>query len=44
MTYDTENNQEKINEESIQLPKKIAKIEIDDFLSHIIEDIKNTWE
>ncbi|MBA0734944.1 hypothetical protein Gogos_018832 [Gossypium gossypioides] len=28
----------------MQLLKKIADIEIDDFPSHIIEEIKNTWE
>ncbi|MBA0810347.1 hypothetical protein Gohar_002351, partial [Gossypium harknessii] len=29
------------DEESVQLLKKIADIEIDDFPSHIIEEIKN---
>ncbi|MBA0629205.1 hypothetical protein Godav_023797 [Gossypium davidsonii] len=28
----------------MQLLKMIANMEIDDFLSHIIEEIKNTWE
>ncbi|MBA0787635.1 hypothetical protein Gotri_025025 [Gossypium trilobum] len=28
----------------MQLLKKIANMEIDDFPSYIIEEIKNTWE
>ncbi|MFQ6626170.1 hypothetical protein Gotur_004979 [Gossypium turneri] len=28
----------------MQLLKKIADIEIEDFLSHILEKIRNTWE
>ncbi|MFQ6626169.1 hypothetical protein Gotur_004979, partial [Gossypium turneri] len=32
------------DEESMQLLKKIADIEIEDFLSHILEKIRNTWE
>ncbi|MBA0624930.1 hypothetical protein Godav_010198 [Gossypium davidsonii] len=32
------------NNESVQLLKKIADMEIDDFPSYIIEEIKNTWE
>lgn len=32
------------DEESIQLLKKITDMEIDDFPSKIIEEIKNTWE
>ncbi|KAK5842756.1 hypothetical protein PVK06_005147 [Gossypium arboreum] len=32
------------DEESIQLLKKIADMEIDDFPLEIIEEIKNTWE
>ncbi|MBA0605042.1 hypothetical protein Godav_017657 [Gossypium davidsonii] len=32
------------SKESVQLLKKIADMEIDDFPSHIIEEIKNTCE
>ncbi|MFQ6643557.1 hypothetical protein Gotur_017197 [Gossypium turneri] len=32
------------DEKFVQLLKKIAKIEIEDFSSHIVEEIKNTWE
>ncbi|KAK5836808.1 hypothetical protein PVK06_012609 [Gossypium arboreum] len=42
MTYDTGNNHDDMNKESIQLLKKIAEIEIDDFPSYIIEDTKST--
>ncbi|MBA0710841.1 hypothetical protein Golax_010099 [Gossypium laxum] len=44
MAYDTRNIQDDRDEESMQLLKKIADMEIDDFPSHIIEEIKNTWE
>ncbi|MBA0710842.1 hypothetical protein Golax_010099, partial [Gossypium laxum] len=43
MAYDTRNIQDDRDEESMQLLKKIADMEIDDFPSHIIEEIKNTW-
>nr|KJB14332.1 hypothetical protein B456_002G121000 [Gossypium raimondii] len=32
------------SKESVQLLKKIANMKINDFPSHIIEEIKNTWE
>ncbi|KAG8492287.1 hypothetical protein CXB51_009845 [Gossypium anomalum] len=32
------------DEESVELLKKIAEMEIEDFPSEIIEEIKNTWE
>ncbi|MBA0754994.1 hypothetical protein Gogos_005635, partial [Gossypium gossypioides] len=32
------------DEKFVQLLKKIADLKIDDFPSHIIEEIKNTWE
>ncbi|KAG8475456.1 hypothetical protein CXB51_032214 [Gossypium anomalum] len=32
------------DEESIQLLKKITNMEIDDFPSQLIEEIRNTWE
>ncbi|KAG8477445.1 hypothetical protein CXB51_030489 [Gossypium anomalum] len=32
------------DEESVELLKKIADVEIEDFPSEIIEEIKNTWE
>ncbi|MBA0643973.1 hypothetical protein Goklo_028214 [Gossypium klotzschianum] len=32
------------NKESVQLLKKITDMVIDGFSSHIIEEIKNTWE
>ncbi|MBA0779844.1 hypothetical protein Gotri_004043 [Gossypium trilobum] len=44
LTYDTGNTQDGRDEESMQLLKKIADMEIDDFPSHIIGEIKNTWE
>ncbi|MBA0628085.1 hypothetical protein Godav_022863 [Gossypium davidsonii] len=44
LTYDTGNIQDDRDEESVQLLKKIADMEIDNFPSHIIEEIKNTWE
>ncbi|MFQ6621013.1 hypothetical protein Gotur_001432 [Gossypium turneri] len=44
LAYDTGNTQDDRDEKSVQLLKKIADMEIDDFPSHIIEEIKNTWE
>ncbi|MBA0870403.1 hypothetical protein Goshw_011893, partial [Gossypium schwendimanii] len=44
LAYDTKNTQDDRDEESVQLLKKIADMEIDDFPSHIIGEIKNTWE
>ncbi|MBA0856256.1 hypothetical protein Goshw_025634, partial [Gossypium schwendimanii] len=37
MAYDTGNIQDDRDEESMQLLKNIADVEIDDFPSHIIE-------
>ncbi|MBA0763512.1 hypothetical protein Gotri_012945 [Gossypium trilobum] len=42
LAYDTGNTQEDRDKESMQLLKMIADMEIDDFPSHIIEEIKNT--
>ncbi|MFQ6655485.1 hypothetical protein Gotur_026015 [Gossypium turneri] len=42
LAYDTGNIQDDKDEESVQLLKKIADMEVDDFPSHIIEEIKNT--
>ncbi|MBA0628565.1 hypothetical protein Godav_023280, partial [Gossypium davidsonii] len=42
LTYDTRNTRDGRDEESVQLLKKIADMEIDDFPSHIIGEIKNT--
>ncbi|MFQ6644841.1 hypothetical protein Gotur_018848, partial [Gossypium turneri] len=42
LAHDTGNTQDDRDEESVQLLKKTADMEIDDFLSHIIEEIKNT--
>ncbi|MFQ6671162.1 hypothetical protein Gotur_035777 [Gossypium turneri] len=44
LAFPNGNIQEERNEESIKLLKKIADVEIEDFPSHIIEKIKNTWE
>ncbi|MBA0626388.1 hypothetical protein Godav_004062 [Gossypium davidsonii] len=44
LAYEIGNIQKERDEESMQLLKKIANMEIDDFPSHIIEEIKNTWE
>ncbi|MBA0731011.1 hypothetical protein Golax_000042, partial [Gossypium laxum] len=44
LAYETGNIQNDRDEESVQLLKKIAEMEIEDFSSHIIEEIKNTWE
>ncbi|MBA0607286.1 hypothetical protein Godav_019616 [Gossypium davidsonii] len=44
LAYDTGNIQDDKDEKSVQLLKKIVDMEIDDFPSHIIEEIKNTWE
>ncbi|MBA0777483.1 hypothetical protein Gotri_005497, partial [Gossypium trilobum] len=43
LAYETGNIQND-RDEFVQLLKKIADMEIDDFLSHIIEEIKNIWE
>ncbi|MBA0626842.1 hypothetical protein Godav_004429 [Gossypium davidsonii] len=32
------------DEEFVQLLKKVAEMKIEDFSSHIVEEIKNTWE
>ncbi|MFQ6622205.1 hypothetical protein Gotur_002310, partial [Gossypium turneri] len=42
LAYDTGNIQDDRDEKFIQLLKKIVGMEIDDFPSHIIEEIKNT--
>ncbi|MFQ6626756.1 hypothetical protein Gotur_005839 [Gossypium turneri] len=42
LAYVTGNTQEDRDKESMQLLKMIADMEIDDFPSHIIEEIKNT--
>ncbi|MBA0723153.1 hypothetical protein Golax_003762 [Gossypium laxum] len=44
LAYDTRNIQNDRNEESLRLLKKIAEMEIEDFPSHIIEEIRSTWE
>ncbi|MBA0629537.1 hypothetical protein Godav_024079 [Gossypium davidsonii] len=44
LAYETGNIQDDRDEESVQLLKKIAEMEIEDFSSHIIEEIKNTWK
>ncbi|MFQ6626204.1 hypothetical protein Gotur_005004 [Gossypium turneri] len=46
LAYDTRtgNIQEERDKESVQLLKMIADMEIDDFPSHVIQEIKNTWE
>ncbi|MBA0711702.1 hypothetical protein Golax_010854, partial [Gossypium laxum] len=44
LAYDTRNIQDDKDGESVQLLKKIADMEIDDFSSHMIEEVKNTWE
>ncbi|MBA0694296.1 hypothetical protein Goari_004607 [Gossypium aridum] len=44
LAYDTRNIQNDRNEESLRLLKKIAEMEIKDFPSHIIEEIRSTWE
>ncbi|MBA0738229.1 hypothetical protein Gogos_011622 [Gossypium gossypioides] len=42
LAYGTGNIQDDRDEESVQLLKNIVDIEIDDFPSHIIDEIKNT--
>ncbi|MBA0775486.1 hypothetical protein Gotri_010630, partial [Gossypium trilobum] len=42
LAYETGNIQNDRDKEFVQLLKKIAEMEIED--SHIIEEIKNTWE
>ncbi|MBA0765193.1 hypothetical protein Gotri_014442, partial [Gossypium trilobum] len=44
LAYGTGNIQDDKDEESVQLLKNIANMEIHDFPSHIIEENKNTWE
>ncbi|MBA0620159.1 hypothetical protein Godav_005925, partial [Gossypium davidsonii] len=44
LAYETGNIQNDRDEESVRLLKKIAEMEIEDFPSHIIEEIKSTWE
>ncbi|MFQ6635018.1 hypothetical protein Gotur_010613 [Gossypium turneri] len=44
LAYETGIIQNDRDEESVQLLKTIAEMEIEDFPSHIIEEIKNTWE
>ncbi|MBA0880793.1 hypothetical protein Goshw_015379, partial [Gossypium schwendimanii] len=44
LAYNTENIQNDRDEEFLRLLKKIAKMKIEDFPSHIIEEIKSTWE
>ncbi|MFQ6641121.1 hypothetical protein Gotur_016600 [Gossypium turneri] len=42
LAYDTESTQEDRDKEPVQLLKIIADMEVDNFPSHIIEEIKNT--
>ncbi|MBA0674829.1 hypothetical protein Goari_016403 [Gossypium aridum] len=44
LTYNIGNIQNDRDEESLRLLKKIAEMEIRDFPSHIIEEIKSKWE
>ncbi|MFQ6653641.1 hypothetical protein Gotur_024936 [Gossypium turneri] len=44
LAYETRNIQNDRDEESMRLLKNIAEMEIEDFPSHIIEEIKSTWE
>ncbi|MBA0755259.1 hypothetical protein Gogos_019932 [Gossypium gossypioides] len=44
LVYDTGNIKNDKDEESLRLLKKIAEMEIEDFPSHIIEEIKSKWE
>ncbi|MBA0659620.1 hypothetical protein Goklo_011735, partial [Gossypium klotzschianum] len=44
LAFPNGNIQEDRDEESVKLLKKIADMEIEEFPSHIIEKIKNTWE
>ncbi|MBA0788271.1 hypothetical protein Gotri_025128, partial [Gossypium trilobum] len=44
LAYETGKIQNDRDEEFVQLLKKIAEMEIEDFSSHKIEEIKNTWE
>ncbi|MBA0754488.1 hypothetical protein Gogos_021545 [Gossypium gossypioides] len=44
LAYDTGNIQNDRDEESLRLLKKILEMEIEDFPSHIIEEIRSTWE
>ncbi|MBA0675403.1 hypothetical protein Goari_016949 [Gossypium aridum] len=44
LAYDTGNIQNDRDEESLWLLKKIVEMKIEDFPSHIIEEIKSTWE
>ncbi|MFQ6624498.1 hypothetical protein Gotur_003713 [Gossypium turneri] len=44
LAYETGNIQNDRDKESVRLLKKIAEMEIEDFSSHIIEEIKNIWE
>ncbi|MBA0650266.1 hypothetical protein Goklo_017706, partial [Gossypium klotzschianum] len=44
VAYYTGNIQENRDEESLRLLKKITDIQIEDYPSHILEQIKITWE
>ncbi|MFQ6658819.1 hypothetical protein Gotur_027928 [Gossypium turneri] len=44
LAYNIGNIQNDRDEESLRLLKKIAEMEIGDFSSHIIEEIKSKWE
>ncbi|MBA0630742.1 hypothetical protein Godav_002806 [Gossypium davidsonii] len=44
LAYETGNIQDDRDKKSVQLLKKIADMAIDYFPSHIMEEIKNTWE
>ncbi|MBA0733742.1 hypothetical protein Gogos_017723 [Gossypium gossypioides] len=44
LAYQTRNIQENRDEESLRLLKKIAEIKIEDFRSHILEEIRSTCE
>ncbi|MBA0865955.1 hypothetical protein Goshw_016662 [Gossypium schwendimanii] len=44
LAYPNGNIQKHRDEESLKLLKKIADMKIEEFPSHIIENIKNAWE
>ncbi|MFQ6640755.1 hypothetical protein Gotur_014348 [Gossypium turneri] len=44
LAYPNGNIQKDRDEESLKLLKKIADMKIEEFSSHIIENIKNAWE
>ncbi|MFQ6624373.1 hypothetical protein Gotur_004305 [Gossypium turneri] len=44
LAYQTGNIQNDRDEESLRLLKKMVEMEIEDFSSHILEEITSTWE